>query len=220
MTDHETPTLKDIDATDTLRIGKTITSLAEGDVVKATNNRLDFYLKGEVIERTDHPDEAFHRSIIRFGRKTAELYAHTPYTGLLIEPFDDTAPAVTDIEVVERATPDEERSETVTIKTETAEVALRELEFLIERTGGDDGHEMTDVDGQTRAMTPLALTRRRIKQLPPDARAHAVLEIIDEVGDQTGAETNPGVDPLTDGVFRARADLREVLEWQEVDDDR
>lgn len=109
--EFETPTLGDIDPADTRRIGEVIKGLGVDDVVKVTSNRLDFYIKGYVEEKHDG-DDGYFAAVVRFGRTRAEVHANwrdipededdqqTPYTGLLIEPFDDTSPAVTDIEVL------------------------------------------------------------------------------------------------------------------------
>lgn len=111
--EYETPTLRDIGVEDTQRFGEIIRDLRVGDVVKVTNDNLDFYIKGEVEETWTNDGDPF--AIVRFSRQRAELHANwsgippdsddqeTPYTGLLLEPFDDTAPEVTDIEVVEPA---------------------------------------------------------------------------------------------------------------------
>jgi hypothetical protein len=108
----ETPTLDDIDIERSQEIGHIIQRLEEGDRVKLTNNNLDRYLIGTVVEKVNRPnDEEFYKAMIEQPDGTrAEIHANwrdippdsedqeTPYTGLLQEPLIDTAPAVTDIE--------------------------------------------------------------------------------------------------------------------------
>lgn len=110
----DTPTLDDIDLEDSQEIGDTISTLEVGQSVRATSNRLDRYVVGEVVETNHEPNgEEFYLAIIEEpGGQQVEIHANwrdippdsddqkTPYTGLLIEPFNDTAPAVTDIEVI------------------------------------------------------------------------------------------------------------------------
>jgi hypothetical protein len=109
MTD--TPTLDDIDIERSREIGKIIKQLEEGDRIQITNHRLDRYLIGKIIEKTNRPnDKEFYKAMMVEPDGTrAEIHANwrditpdqddqeTPYTGLLQEPINDTAPAVTDI---------------------------------------------------------------------------------------------------------------------------
>lgn len=116
----------------------------------------------------------------------------------------------------------------VIIPREVAEVALRELEILIQETGGDAGFDMGDGE-EPQAMSPLA----RVKQLVESEaeRLHEandwgeigeselrmaidalmnVLRMIEKVSDESGAEIAP-IDPLQDDIFRARNELEEAL---------
>lgn len=100
-------------------------------------------------------------------------------------------------------------SDSVVIDTETARVAYEELGHVISESDPPEEH------GQ--AMTPLARARKRVKYasenaFTPQLRAgyKGALEAIDNVGEQTGAETAPA-DPLTDAIFDARRSLGEAL---------
>lgn len=108
-----TPTLADIDIYRTREIGETIRDLEVGDRIHVTNNRIDYYVRGEVYrtaveyglyfayiesEETDSRWE-LHANWVDVPRDSSDL--ETPYTGLLEEPWDDTSPEVTDIEVIE-----------------------------------------------------------------------------------------------------------------------
>jgi hypothetical protein len=91
----------------------------------------------------------------------------------------------------------------VSISEETAQVALDELEKVIEQTGGDGSEE---------ASTPLALALDRVKtsdDLNDEAKA-TVIKIIEEVGKERSVPTG-WYDPLTDSVFDARTELEEEL---------
>ena len=97
----------------------------------------------------------------------------------------------------------------VRVSVEAAEVARDELDVLIDESDAleEAGH----------AMTPLARARLRIAHqldLDNDQIVQA-LDIIEGVGEETGAETSP-VDPLTDAIFRARDEFQEVLENEAV----
>lgn len=110
----ETPTLDDISIEDSQEIGATVAELEKGERIRATNNVLDRYVIGRVVEVYHRPNgEKFHRAIVEQPNgKHVEIHANwrditpsrddqeTPFTGLIIEPFNDTAPAVTDIEVL------------------------------------------------------------------------------------------------------------------------
>lgn len=151
----ETPTLDDIDQERTREIGETIKQLSEGDVVRVTNNRLDFYVKGEVVEKVDRLNgEEFYEATIAFGDHRARIHANwrdiledaddqeTPYTGLRIEPFDDTAPAVTDIEVVELEVSITKREVTETktfVEVGGEEFELARFMDFMEAVEGTDG---------------------------------------------------------------------------------
>jgi hypothetical protein len=112
----KTPNLDDIEIERSQEIGETIKQLELGDGIKATNNQLDRYILGVVVEKVDRPnDKRFYKAIVEQpDEKLVEIHANwrdiplshddkeTPFTGLLIEPFDNTAPAVTDIEILNK----------------------------------------------------------------------------------------------------------------------
>lgn len=112
----DTPTLHDICCIDTQEMGKTIRDLTEGDRLKVTNNRWDFYAIGIVVEKIDRPnDKEIYVAILEQpDGEQIELMVNwqdippdsddqeTPYTGAIIQPFDDTAPEVTDLMVLNR----------------------------------------------------------------------------------------------------------------------
>jgi hypothetical protein len=93
----------------------------------------------------------------------------------------------------------------VTVDAETAVTCLRELEILVDETE-DPKNEYGD------PMSPLARARSRIVALDDvdDETQREVLDVIDEVGEATGAETSP-IDPLQDDIFQAKTDLEETL---------
>lgn len=95
----------------------------------------------------------------------------------------------------------------VTIDWDTAKEAERELRLLIEATEAVEEH------GD--AMTPLARVRQRINdQLDVDEHHDVlvqVLDIIEQVGDDTGTETAP-TDPLTGNILSAHQNLKEAME--------
>lgn len=110
-----TKTIDDITLEDSQAIGKIIKGLETGDRIKITNNAWEEYLTCEVLEKVDRlGGDKFYRALVEDedGRRI-EIHANwrdipvksddqkTPYTGAIIEPFDDTAPAVTYIEVLE-----------------------------------------------------------------------------------------------------------------------
>ena len=110
-----TPTVNDIHTNRVREIGSTIRELSVGDAVKVTNDRMDEYLTGDVVSKNNAPNgEEYFAAIVNLDRneKNAELHANwrdipeedddqeTPYTGLIIAPFNDTAPPVTDIKVL------------------------------------------------------------------------------------------------------------------------
>ena len=110
-----TPTIKDITTDRVQEIGHVIRNLSVGDAVKVTNSHMNGYLTGDVVSKTNSPNgEEYFAAIINLDRneKNAELHANwrdipegdddqeTPYTGLIIAPFNDTAPPVTDIKVL------------------------------------------------------------------------------------------------------------------------
>jgi len=93
----------------------------------------------------------------------------------------------------------------VTVGVETAETCLRELEILVDVTDHPE-NEYGD------PMSPLARARSRIVALDDvdEETQREVLDVIDEVGEATGAETSP-IDPLQDDIFRAKSDLEDAL---------
>jgi hypothetical protein len=105
--------------------------------------------------------------------------------------------------------------EEVTLDPELAEVCLRELQILVSQTD-----HPTDEYGD--AMTPLARARKRIEDLDGEGIDHftiqSVLQTIEGVAEQTGAESNP-IDPLQDDIFRAIHSLEDELEVEDADDE-
>lgn len=101
----------------------------------------------------------------------------------------------------------QEADGTVTISAETAETALLELDHLIHRSGGPDGHELPD--GTVKGRTPLALALARLDAAPGD---HSDAEaIIRAVGKETGEEVAQ-TDPLTGATFDARTELQQAID--------
>ena len=93
----------------------------------------------------------------------------------------------------------------VTVPREAARVAARELDYLIDRSGGADCPP-------TEARSPLAEARDRIEDLEHVAQ-HAqreTLQILYTVAEDRGVEIRD-VDPLTGGVFRARDHFAEAV---------
>ena len=106
--------------------------------------------------------------------------------------------------------------EEVTLDAEHAAVCLRELDILVEETAAP-GDQYGD------AMTPLARARERIvdefdvdEDNPSDVGA--VLDIIDEVANDTGAAAAP-IDPLQDDIFETLDALAEELDVDQEDVD-
>lgn len=109
-----TPTVNDISLAETREIGRKIKSLSKGDRVRVTNNRRNDYVMGTVTKKRDQLNgEDFYDAVITDPDGVRyEIHANwrdimpddddqeTPYTGLIEEPFNDTAPAVTDLQVV------------------------------------------------------------------------------------------------------------------------
>lgn len=93
----------------------------------------------------------------------------------------------------------------VAVDVETAETCLRELDILVDETV-DPENEYGD------PMSPLARARSRIVALDDvdEKTQREVLDVIDEVGEATGAETSP-IDPLQDDIFQAKSDLEDAL---------
>lgn len=96
----------------------------------------------------------------------------------------------------------------VAVSRKHAEVALRELNTLIRETEGSNGGE--------EHLTPLARVMIRLKDnahgaFTPGAEAaySTAIEIVNDVADETGAETAE-VDPLQDDIFQARDELAEA----------
>jgi hypothetical protein len=110
----EAPNLEDITTKDTQSIGKRVKRLSVGDSVKVANNRREEYVIGTVVEKKNRPnDEEVFFAIIEDPDGTRyELHANwrdimpdaddqeTPYTGLIEEPFNDTSPPITDLQIV------------------------------------------------------------------------------------------------------------------------
>ena len=96
-------------------------------------------------------------------------------------------------------------TEHVRVPCEAAEVARDELDSLINKSDA--------LEEGSLAMTPLARARKRIAEQLDCDDDHVVqaLDIIDQVGEETGAETS-SVDPLTDATFRARDAFAAALE--------
>lgn len=112
----ETPGRDDITIEDVQEIGQKIRQLEEGNKVKVTNSRIDHYVIGTVIQKRDqHNGKEYYEAIIEDpdGVKH-EIHANwrdimpdaddqeTPYTGLLQEPFNDTSPPITSLEILDR----------------------------------------------------------------------------------------------------------------------
>ncbi|AFH22006.1 hypothetical protein OSG_eHP14_00130 [environmental Halophage eHP-14] len=98
----------------------------------------------------------------------------------------------------------EDKAQRAIIPRQTAHTALQELEIAIERTGGDDADN---------ACSPLALARQKIEdddQLDDESKERAI-DALHEVADERGVEITDA-DPLTDGTFRARTELKKALE--------
>jgi len=106
-------------------------------------------------------------------------------------------------------------TESVTLDPEVAEVCLRELEILVSQTD-----HPTDEYGD--AMTPLARARKQIENLDgegiDDFTVQTVLQTLDGVASQTGAESSP-IDPLQDDIFRAINTLEDELGVEESPED-
>ena len=94
---------------------------------------------------------------------------------------------------------------TVAVDVQTAETCLRELDILVDETE-DPENEYGD------PMSPLARARSRIVALDDadEETQREVLDVIDEVGEATGAEASP-IDPLQDDIFQAKSDLEGAL---------
>lgn len=94
---------------------------------------------------------------------------------------------------------------TVAVDVQTAETCLRELDILVDETE-DPENEYGD------PMSPLARARSHIVALDDvdEETQREVLDVIDEVGEATGAETSP-IDPLQDDIFQAKGDLEDAL---------
>jgi len=95
----------------------------------------------------------------------------------------------------------------VVVSKETAEVALRELDILIEHTGGPD----TAVED---CCSPLALAYDRVERLEGEGidpfTVGTVLQVLVGVGEERGVDLS-GEDPLQDDVFQARSEFRDAL---------
>jgi hypothetical protein len=100
----------------------------------------------------------------------------------------------------------------VTVDAETAVTCLRELEILVNETEDPE-------NGYGDPMSPLARARSRIVALEnvDEETQREVLDVIDEVGKATGAETSP-IDPLQDDIFQAKSTLEDALGASEEDD--
>jgi len=94
--------------------------------------------------------------------------------------------------------------ETVEISAETARVAARELQRMIDRTGGPDV-------GAREACTPLAELREEVSN-HDDLNAYAqgyVVAAINQIGRERNIDVG-GADPLTDHIFQAQQELAEA----------
>lgn len=107
-------------------------------------------------------------------------------------------------------TDDVEDVETVEIRVEHAETALRELQSIIDYTGGEEC-------GVDEACSPLALAKKRIREDLDwdDADKHdlyvQIVDIIDSVGDEREMETTMA-DPLAESNFTALHHFEQVLD--------
>jgi hypothetical protein len=100
----------------------------------------------------------------------------------------------------------DDETDSIEISRRTAMVAQRELERLIERTGGRDV-------GTDDATTPLAEVKRRLSMAgPPDAMVTIGLveDVIDAVAEKRGVDPT-GTAPLVGATFNAESELREEL---------
>lgn len=111
-----TPQVNDRDQTNqrVQEMGDIIKNLDVGDRVRVTANRWGRYVEGTVTKKTNKPgDNEIYFAFLDAPVGQIELYVdwhnipenshdqETPYTGAKLEPFDDTSPAVTDIEVID-----------------------------------------------------------------------------------------------------------------------
>lgn len=134
---------------------------------------------------------------------------------VLLDDEDDVAEFVD--EALRPAARDAGVDDLVILSRESAATAYQELDWLIEASD-----HPTDEFGD--AMTPLARARQRIVDdllEGEDGADHdtvvQVLDVIDAVGEETGAETAP-VDPFTDAIFEAHDELGTVL-GRDVDEE-
>lgn len=111
----DTPGLDDITTDDVQAIGERVKQLEEGDTVKITNSHREHYIIGSVVQKRDKFNgEEYYEAIIEDPDGTQyEIHANwrdimpdaddqdTPYTGFIKEPFDDTAPPLTALEVLD-----------------------------------------------------------------------------------------------------------------------
>jgi|GEM_PF-6165754 len=94
------------------------------------------------------------------------------------------------------------------VSLEAAEVARRELDILIEQTGGPNA-------GIDESCSPMALARQRIERLEGEGidpfTVATVLQVMYGVAEERGVEIS-SADPLQDDVFRARSEFESDLE--------
>lgn len=149
--------LDEITTEDSQEIGRTIANLEEGDKVQLTNDRWDFYVSGTVREKVDQPEgKEFYKAIVETKRGDVEVHANwrdippdsddqeTPFTGAIIEPFNNTAPAVTDISVGMRSRKDIE-SKLETLREVHSEHMRESGESPCKPDGSVDGQHIAAV---------------------------------------------------------------------------
>lgn len=111
---NDVPDISDINSEEVQEIGRKMKRLKVGDRVKVTSSHRDSYVLGKVVEKKNQVnDKEYYEAIMEdFEKSKYELHANwrdimpdsddqeTPYTGLIREPFNDTAPPITDITVI------------------------------------------------------------------------------------------------------------------------
>lgn len=106
----------------------------------------------------------------------------------------------------------------VVISAEAAEVAQRELEILIQETGGDAGFVFGKGPSMSeRAMSPVGLARLLISQRTIDMEGDRMVwfkdveEAFKEVAERSGADISQN-DPLQSDIFEALHEIDDALE--------
>lgn len=102
--------------------------------------------------------------------------------------------------------------ETVEVSEWVARAALRELDNLIQRTGGESPGQANEPIAEVRKRLHDGLDRQSAETVEVDEVHNAVERAVQGVGVARDIEFDPLVDPLTDEVFQARNRLRVVLE--------